>query len=153
MEGRRDNASRDAESFLLRLAMQGSEQAMNFLTEAGVAFFHAERQELAQAVLNGRVRQQSAAEMMSELSPAGQSELARIHLLALPQETDWNRLVGDCLKTLRERELTVQIEAVNEALKLPGLAEDERQAKKKELYGLLQKISALKQQQPDQNKR
>ncbi len=153
VEGRRDNASRDAESFLLRLALQGVENTMAFLADAGADFFHDERQELAQAVLNGRARQQSVAEMMSELSPAGQAELARIHLLALPPEAEWPRLAGDCHKTLQERELAAQIETVNEALKQQGLAEDERQAKKKELFGLLQKLSALKQQQPDQNKR
>ncbi len=149
MEGRRDNASRDAESFLLRLAMHGSEAAMGPLLEAGSGMFSGERLELAEAVLNGQAKRLSTAEMMSGLSPAGQAELARIHLLALPPEAEWERLVDDCLRALRERKLEAQIEAVNEALKQQGLGEEERQSKKKELYGLLQKLSAVKLQQPE----
>jgi DNA primase len=144
MEGRRDNAARDAESYLLLLAMSDAEFAAGLRGKWSAEAFCEERREMASAVLEGG-NVCGAAELMLRLSGGCQAELARMQTMRLPDgPEDRSRLFADCLKTLEARDAAKRVEALRGELGQPGLTEDGRTAKKQELTELLKKLSEYK---------
>lgn len=140
MEGRKGNACRDAESYLLALAMSDEAYAGNLEGRLGADSFGEERRELARMALGGGAAGATVAELMNRLSEAGQAELARIQLMKLPEgREDRDRLFEDCLKALEKRRIAQRVEALREEAKQPGLTAAERTAKMAEINSLLRK--------------
>jgi DNA primase len=144
VEGKRDKACRDAESYLLLLAMTGKQYAGELPMHMDIESFDEERRELAAAVLNGSTAGVGPAELMNSFSAPGQAELARILMLNLPEDQDRDRLFADCLRKLEARKLTKRVMSLGEELKQPGLTSDERTQKLLELNSLLQKKPDIK---------
>ena len=138
-EGRKDNALRDAESYLLLLAMTDAAYAAALTRGNAVEDFGEERAELASAVFDGRAKSAGAAGFMNLLSPQGQAELARILLLTLPETEDRDKLFTDCRKKLEACKDARRMDALRQELKQPGLDDTQRAAKLTELNSLLKR--------------
>jgi hypothetical protein len=153
MEGRKDNACRDAESYLLLLAINGDTEAAEAAKTGWMETFGEERREIVEVVADGRAQGAPAAEIMNTLSSQGQAELARILVMALPPEQEKQRLRSDCLRTIEARALARQLDAAREELKIPGLTEEAKTEKKQELNLLLKKLSAVRNHADTKNNR
>lgn len=139
LEGRKDNACRDAESYLLLLSAASPRFAGQVRDGLGVESFSDARRELAEAVLGGGAQGGEAA-LMNSLTEAGRAEYARVMLLEMPGEEAREKLFADCMETLERRRLAARAEAVAEELKQPGLPEEERARLKQELSGLFRRL-------------
>jgi hypothetical protein len=144
MEGRRDNAVRDAESYLLLLALSDADFATELRGQTGEESYGGERREIASQVL-GEGLKPSAAELMLRLSDAAQAELARMQTLHLPEEQkDRTKIFADCLKTLEARDMAKRIEELRVELGELGMKDEEKDSRNKELTELMKKLSDRK---------
>ncbi len=133
----RDNARRDAECYLLRLAMEEDTWARKLAENWTIETFRQERQELARLVLSGQAVAIPTTELMSRLPDGEQGELARILLLNLPEPENRAQLYADCAATLRDRERAEELERLREELQQPGLTDEEKTTLKQRLQELL----------------
>lgn len=133
----RDNARRDAGSYLIRLSMEQEKYAARVKDELAAGDFEGGLRELGELVFDGQAAGISTAELMNRLGPDGQSELARLLLLNLPAPEDRDRLYEDCMATLRDRRMNRELDELRVGIQQPGLTEEERAAMKQRLQDLL----------------